>query len=251
MRIVRSLAVAVSVAGLLAACGGAASHSSHADAPSSASTKSHTASTALQPVDGLVATAHAGLAVFSSAGAASPTSLLPAQTGFGSPTTLLVREVAGCVGIVVAGRASRSAQRFDGFRARRRRDARSRRSSHRRRPRGPSSPGARPRRARCSSSTSVAVGSAQNPTPTGDFFLTDLLDTSNNSGAYGPYAFGLSAHSDTLSEFDGGDGQIGIHGTNDLSSIGNPVSHGCVRVPNAVVVQLASLLPLGTPVTIR
>ncbi len=98
--------------------------------------------------------------------------------------------------------------------------------------------------------TDVAIGSKQNPTPAGQFYVTDLLDTGNANGAYGPFAFGLSGHSDTLSEFGGGDGQLGIHGTNEPASIGQSVSHGCVRVPNDVVKQLVDLVPLGTPVTI-
>jgi hypothetical protein len=98
--------------------------------------------------------------------------------------------------------------------------------------------------------TPVAVGTAQNPTPTGAFYVVDKLDTGNPSGAYGPFAFGLSAHSDTLSEFGGGDGQVGIHGTNDPSSIGRSTSHGCVRVPNEVAVELAGTIDLGTPVTV-
>jgi hypothetical protein len=96
----------------------------------------------------------------------------------------------------------------------------------------------------------VAVGAPDTPTPTGRFFVTDLLDTPDGGG-YGPYAIGLSAHSDTLSEFGGGDGQIGLHGTSDPASIGQSVSHGCVRVPNDLVAQLATALPLGTPVTVH
>ena len=98
--------------------------------------------------------------------------------------------------------------------------------------------------------TTIAIGAPDTPTPTGHFYVTDLLDTPDG-GAYGSYAIGLAAHSDTLSEFGGGDGQIGVHGTNDPSSIGQSVSHGCVRVPNDVIVQLATSVPLGTPVTIR
>ena len=96
----------------------------------------------------------------------------------------------------------------------------------------------------------VAIGSTVNPTPTGSFYVVDKLDTANDGGVYGPYAFGLSAHSDTLSEFGGGDGQIGIHGTNDPSSLGQAVSHGCVRLPNDAITHLATELPLGTPVVI-
>ena len=96
----------------------------------------------------------------------------------------------------------------------------------------------------------VAIGSTENPTPTGSFYVVDKLDTADDGGVYGPYAFGLSAHSDTLSEFGGGDGQIGIHGTNDPSSLGQAVSHGCVRLPNDAITHLATELPLGTPVVI-
>jgi lipoprotein-anchoring transpeptidase ErfK/SrfK len=96
----------------------------------------------------------------------------------------------------------------------------------------------------------VAVGADSTPTPKGTFYTTDLLDTGNANGDYGPFAFGLSGHSDTLTEFAGGDGQIGIHGTDDPSSIGKAVSHGCVRMPNDVITKLATMIPLGTPVTI-
>ena len=99
--------------------------------------------------------------------------------------------------------------------------------------------------------SSVAVGAADTPTPTGSFFVTDVVDTPNDAGAYGPFALGLSAHSDVLEQFGGGDGQIAIHGTDQPSSIGAAVSHGCVRVPNDVVNQLADIVPLGTPVTIH
>lgn len=98
--------------------------------------------------------------------------------------------------------------------------------------------------------TPVAVGAPDNPTPTGRFSLTDKLDTADPDGAYGPFALGLSGRSEVLTEFAGGDGQIGIHGTNDPSSIGAAVSHGCLRVPNDVIATLSDVLPLGTPVTV-
>lgn len=42
----------------------------------------------------------------------------------------------------------------------------------------------------------------------------------------------------------------GIHGTRDPSSIGKPVTKGCVRLLNADVEELFALLPEGTPVTV-
>jgi lipoprotein-anchoring transpeptidase ErfK/SrfK len=98
--------------------------------------------------------------------------------------------------------------------------------------------------------TEVAVGSPHNPTPTGSYFVTDIVQLADPGGPWGPFALGLSAFSDTITEFNGGDGIIGIHGTNRPASIGEPVSLGCVRVPNEIAAHLAELVKLGTPVEI-
>ena len=98
--------------------------------------------------------------------------------------------------------------------------------------------------------TPIAIGAPDAPTPTGSFYVVDKLDTGDPDGAYGLFAFGLSAHSNVITDFAGGDGQVGIHGTNDPSSIGQAVSHGCIRVPNEVAQVLDARLHLGTPVTI-
>jgi len=44
---------------------------------------------------------------------------------------------------------------------------------------------------------------------------------------------------------------LGIHGTNDPSSIGKDVSQGCIRMLNDDVDELANTVPKGTRVTIR
>ena len=44
--------------------------------------------------------------------------------------------------------------------------------------------------------------------------------------------------------------EYGIHGTRDPKSIGKPVTKGCVRLKNADVEELFTLLPKGTQVTI-
>ena len=47
------------------------------------------------------------------------------------------------------------------------------------------------------------------------------------------------------------DGVIGIHGTNEPELIGTDVSHGCVRMRNADILDLeAHQVPLGMPVNI-
>ncbi|MGN6760755.1 MAG: L,D-transpeptidase [Leifsonia sp.] len=94
----------------------------------------------------------------------------------------------------------------------------------------------------------AATGTGGTPTPHGSFYITELLQPTN--GGYGPFAFGLSAFSDVLSSFGGGPGQIGLHGTDDAASIGHAASHGCIRLANPDITELAGLLPLGTPITI-
>ena len=98
--------------------------------------------------------------------------------------------------------------------------------------------------------TSVAIGTGDTPTPLGDFYLIELLRTNDESGPYGPYAYGLSGYSETLTTFNGGEGIIGIHGTNRPDLLGNDVSHGCIRVPNDIIVGMTDFLPLGTPISI-
>ncbi len=96
----------------------------------------------------------------------------------------------------------------------------------------------------------VAVGAARNPTPSGSYFVTDTVRLADPSGPWGPRALGLSARSETITEFNGGDGIIGIHGTNLPGSIGRAASMGCIRLPNETMILLAEAVPLGTPVVI-
>ena len=44
---------------------------------------------------------------------------------------------------------------------------------------------------------------------------------------------------------------IYIHGTRHEDKIGNPDSHGCIRMRNADVIELFDLVDVDTPVTIR
>jgi lipoprotein-anchoring transpeptidase ErfK/SrfK len=100
-------------------------------------------------------------------------------------------------------------------------------------------------------SAATVIGRPSLPTPRGMYYVVDLLKPPDPNGAYGPYTFDLSAHSDVLKTFEGGDGHVAIHGTKEPSLLGQSVSHGCIRVSNAVIRKLAHVLPLGTPVLIR
>ena len=97
----------------------------------------------------------------------------------------------------------------------------------------------------------VVVGKQTTPTPRGIFYVVNLLKPPDPNGSYGPYSFGISAHSTVLKQFAGGDGRVGLHGTNQPGLLGTSVSHGCIRLANRPIRRLARVLPLGTPVWIR
>jgi len=96
----------------------------------------------------------------------------------------------------------------------------------------------------------VGLGTSTTPTPGGVFYTKELLKPPTANGPYGPYAYGLSGYSPVLDEFLGGNGEIGIHGTNDPAGLGKDVSHGCIRISNEAITKLATMLPLGVPVQI-
>ncbi len=98
-------------------------------------------------------------------------------------------------------------------------------------------------------SAPVGVGTADAPTPSGEFYVRSKL-TRYASPAYGPVAFGTSARSPTLTDWPAG-GFVGIHGTDRPELLPGRVSHGCIRMRNEDILRLAELLPIGTPLTIR
>jgi hypothetical protein len=97
-------------------------------------------------------------------------------------------------------------------------------------------------------SAPVAVGARGTPTPRGNFWVRERLRGLGDGTAYGPWAFGTSAYSN-ISDWPGG-GVVGIHGTNQPELVPGRPSHGCVRVRNDKIRQLARLMPIGTPVRI-
>jgi L,D-transpeptidase ErfK/SrfK len=83
----------------------------------------------------------------------------------------------------------------------------------------------------------IAVGKMLTNTPIGEFVIVNRQF--NPGGPFGVLWMSLSKQG------------YGIHGTNDPNSIGKAVSHGCVRMYNRDVLQLAGTVPNGTKVTIR
>lgn len=94
------------------------------------------------------------------------------------------------------------------------------------------------------------VGAPATPTPRGSFFVEEALALSGyEPGA--PYALATSARSNVLQEFEGGPGQIALHGTRNVSgTLGSAVSHGCVRLGTRAIAWLASRIGAGVPLAI-
>ena len=95
------------------------------------------------------------------------------------------------------------------------------------------------------------VGKASTPTPTGEFFVEEaIVLPAKAAGA--PFALALSARSNVLQEFEGGPGQIALHGLANLGGVlGTAVSHGCIRLDRATMRWLVFRVGPGVPVTIR
>jgi hypothetical protein len=94
------------------------------------------------------------------------------------------------------------------------------------------------------------VGKPSTPTPRGQFFIEEALALSPGAPG-GPFALATSARSHVLQEFEGGPGQIALHGTNNLSgSLGTAVSHGCIRLSTRAITWLAGRIGSGVPLTI-
>jgi hypothetical protein len=103
---------------------------------------------------------------------------------------------------------------------------------------------------------SVVVGKPSTPTPVGLFAVTWAIPWHSND-FLGSWVLELTAHSNVLQSFEGGDGTVGIHGRGGaslLDPLGSAASHGCIRLSNGTIDWLvrtigASQLP-GTPVQI-
>ncbi|MGH2871335.1 MAG: L,D-transpeptidase family protein, partial [Solirubrobacteraceae bacterium] len=96
----------------------------------------------------------------------------------------------------------------------------------------------------------IAVGAPASPTPTGDFDVTDRLVTGDPSGPYGCCILALSAVAPhAIADWTGGN-RIAIHSTPETWTVGQPVSHGCMRLTLPEGHWLLAHIPLGTPTVI-
>ena len=98
---------------------------------------------------------------------------------------------------------------------------------------------------------SAVVGAPSTPTPRGRFFVEEALALGSQE-AGGPFALATSARSNVLQEFNGGPGQIAIHGRNYLGDpLGTAASHGCIRLTTKAITWLSARIGAGVPLVVR
>jgi lipoprotein-anchoring transpeptidase ErfK/SrfK len=103
-------------------------------------------------------------------------------------------------------------------------------------------------------SVPAGVGTPDDPTPTGEFFVAFDEQPPQPNPGYGPFIMVTSAHSGAISDWEGsGDAVIGIHGPlgedTEIGTTGARISHGCIRLHDTALVRLSEVPP-GTPIDI-
>jgi lipoprotein-anchoring transpeptidase ErfK/SrfK len=85
------------------------------------------------------------------------------------------------------------------------------------------------------------------PTPVGLFAIVWAIPWHPND-FLGSWVLELTAHSNVLERFDGGDGTVGIHGRGGaslLDPLGSARSHGCIRLANEEIDWLVTTVGEG------
>jgi hypothetical protein len=93
----------------------------------------------------------------------------------------------------------------------------------------------------------VVVGARATPTPMGLFSIVHAW-RGNPDEFVGAWTLGLTAHSKVLRHFEGGSGEIGIHGRGGaslLDPLGSAASHGCIRLANRAIEWLVGSIGTG------
>ncbi len=102
----------------------------------------------------------------------------------------------------------------------------------------------------------VAIGQTEWETPVGSFEVIqkseypawehpitgEIIPAGNKQNPLGSHWIGFLSNND---------GQIGFHGTNEESLIGEAISHGCIRMLNEDIEDLYTYVDLGTTVTVK
>jgi hypothetical protein len=103
-------------------------------------------------------------------------------------------------------------------------------------------------------SAPAGIGTTDDPTPAGEYFIAFVEDPPQPNPGFGPFVIVTSAHSARITDWEGsGDAVIGIHGPlgedSQIGTTGARISHGCIRLHDTALEKLSGL-PAGTPVDI-
>jgi lipoprotein-anchoring transpeptidase ErfK/SrfK len=96
----------------------------------------------------------------------------------------------------------------------------------------------------------VAIGAAETPTPTGEFYVTDKLRGADFGPYYGCCILALSGRQPHLPRGWSGGDRLAIHGTR-VADFGRAATNGCLHLPNEFLHVLMNDVPLGTAVEIH
>ncbi|MEX2253561.1 MAG: L,D-transpeptidase/peptidoglycan binding protein [Thermoleophilaceae bacterium] len=105
----------------------------------------------------------------------------------------------------------------------------------------------------------IAVGASGYDTPTGLYSITDktvdptwyVPDAEWAGDLAGTVVPGGSPDNPLVARWLGFYSGAGIHGTNDIASLGSAASHGCIRMDPDQVIELYDRVPVGTPLYIQ
>jgi lipoprotein-anchoring transpeptidase ErfK/SrfK len=103
-------------------------------------------------------------------------------------------------------------------------------------------------------SAPAGVGTPDDPTPAGDYFVAFDEQPPQPNPGYGPFIIVTSAHSSSISDWEGsGDAVIGIHGPlgedSEIGTTGARISHGCIRLHDQAL-EMLDAVPPGTPIDV-
>lgn len=106
---------------------------------------------------------------------------------------------------------------------------------------------------------SIAVGAAGYDTPTGLYSVTDksvdpdwyVPDAEWAGDLAGTVVPGGTPENPLVNRWLGFYNGAGIHGTNEIDSLGTSASHGCIRMHPDEVIHLYNKVPVGTPLYIQ
>ena len=114
------------------------------------------------------------------------------------------------------------------------------------------------RRGKLTKTYTVAVGSAEFPTPTGQFVVQSMQknpawNVPNSEWAgdlAGETIPGGDPKNPLVARWIGFNGSVGFHGTASAGSLGTAASHGCIRMAPSDVIDLFTRVNTGTPVLV-